>query len=375
MNRVKTSLLYLMIIVIAGVMAACGNNDKSSGETEDADSFYDGETLDILIPFSAGGGTDGLFRYLQEYLNQHVSGNPSIQVENIPGGGSIIGANEYVDLREHDGLNAIATSASTMIPFLIGQKEVNYDLRELEPIIGMPNGVVLYTSPDSGVSEGADLLDPPEELVLGATDPTGIDVMTLLAFEVLGIEDQVNIIFGYEGAGASRQAFMQGETNLDYQSGTSYQSNVQPLVDEGEAVPLFTFGFTNEEGDIVEDPAFPEIPTVKDVYVDVYGEEPSGEAWEAYKAVVGVVNSMHKTLWLHGDAPDAAIEALRAGAVQTVEDEDFKSGADEVLGDYDPLVGEELENSVANLSNIDDETLKWISEFLKEEYDVKGLKE
>lgn len=374
MGKINKLLVSLMSIFMVCVLVACGDSGVG-GSSKDADEFYVGETLEILIPFSAGGGTDGLFRYLQEYLNKHVEGSPGIQVENIPGGGSIIGANEYIDLREHNGLHALATSASTKIPFLIGQKEVKYDLRELEPIIGMPNGVVLYTSPDSGVTEGAELLNPPEQLVLGATDPTGIDVMTLLAFEVLGIEDQVQVIFGYEGAGASRQAFLQGETNIDYQSGTSYQSNVQPLVDDGEAIPLFTYGFTDEDGDIIADPAFPDIPTVKDIYIDVYGEEPSGEAWDAYKAFVGVINGMHKTLWVHGDAPEAAVEALRKGVEKAVADEEFKSGADEILGDYEPLVGEQLEASVSNLSSIEDETLQWVSNFLKEKYDVEGLRQ
>ncbi|SFB01420.1 Tripartite-type tricarboxylate transporter, receptor component TctC [Lentibacillus halodurans] len=369
----RKTLLLLIGIIFASILAACGNSDEAAGGG--ADTFYEGETLEILIPFSAGGGTDSLFRYFQDYLNEYVDGNPSIQVENVPGGGSVIGANEYVDLREPDGLTALATSASTKIPFLIGQTEVTYDLRELQPIVGMPNGVVLYTSPDSGVTNGAELLDPPQEMVLGATSPTGIDVMTLLAFEVLGIDDQVEIIFGYEGAGASRQAFEQGETNLDYQSGTSYQSNVQPLVDDGEAVPLFTYGFINAEGEIVADPAFPDIPTVKDVYVEVYGEEPSGEAWEAYKAFVGVANGMHKTLWLHGDAPESAVQALREGVESAVADEDFKKGADEVLGNYDPLVGEDLEASVDALASIEDETLQWVSDFLREEYNVEGLRE
>lgn len=370
--RIKSLLLILTGTLLLSVLAACSNSDEAAGEEG---TFYEGETLEILIPFSAGGGTDGLFRYFQDYLNEHVDGNPSVQVENVPGGGSVIGANEYVDMREPDGLTALATSASTEIPFLIGQSQVNYDLRELQPIVGMPNGVVLYTSPDSGVTKGADLLDPPQELVLGATTPTGIDVMTLLAFEVLGIDDQVEIIFGYEGAGASRQAFEQGETNLDYQSGTSYQSNVQPLVDKGDAIPLFTYGFIDKEGEIVEDPAFPDIPTVKDVYEEVYGEEPSGEAWEAYKAFVGVVNGMHKTLWVHGDAPDEAIQALREGVERTIEDEGFKEGADDVLGDYDPLVGEELEASVDLLNGIQDETLQWVSDFLREEYGVEDLRE
>jgi len=365
---------FSMTTAVATLLVATSLVTQAADFTE-GNEFYAGETLEILVPFSAGGGTDTLFRFFQSYLNENVPGNPSVQVINKPGGGSIIGANEYVDIRKPDGFTALATSASTIIPFLIGQPEVHYDLRKLQPLVGMPNGVVLYTSPDSGVKEGKDLLNPPEQLVLGATSPTGIDVMTLLAFEVLGItEEQVKIIFGYEGAGASRTAFLQGETNLDYQSGTSYIANVTPIVEEGNAVPLLTYGFTDDQGDLIRDPAFPNIPTVKEVYVDAYGEEPSGEAWEAYKSIVGVVNGLHKTLWIDGDAPEEAIAALREGIQESIKDPKFQEEAQKIWAGYDPLVGDELEGSINALVNISDETLDWVSNFLTEKYDIEGLK-
>jgi tripartite-type tricarboxylate transporter receptor subunit TctC len=374
MLKIKRMFLLSLSALLAISLAACGSvgSSGSSGGSEDA--FFEGETVEILVPFSAGGGTDTLFRFLSTYFNEHIEGEPAIQVMNIEGGGSITGANEYVNLKKPNGYNLLATSASTTIPFLIGQEAVAYDLRKLQPIMGTPNGVVLYTSPKTGLTEGKDLLDTDEELILGGTSPTGIDVMTLLGFEVLGISDKVKIVFGYEGAGASRIAFEQGETNLDYQSGTAYQSDVTPMVEAGDALPLFTYGFTGADGDIVRDPAFPDIPTIKEVYEDMYGEEPSGEAWEAYKAFVGVVNNLHKSLWVHADAPEEAVEQLREGAAAAIEDSQFKEESGEVLGGYEPVVGEELESAISALNNIDEDVMTWVKEFLEEEYDVTGLK-
>lgn len=377
-QKINRLVSIFIVFTLTMSMVACSSSvnegNSSTTETESTEAFYEGETLEVIVPFSAGGGTDVLVRYLEPFLNDYVEGNPAIQTVNIEGGGSINGANQFVDIRKPDGYTALATSASTTIPFLIGQPEVHYDLRNLQPIVGFPNGVVMYTSPESGVKEGKDLLNPPNELILGATSPTGIDVMTLLAFEVLDITDKVQIIFGYEGAGASRIAFEQGETNLDYQSGTAFKSEVTPLVEEGKAIPLFTYGFTDEEGDLVRDPAYPDIPTVKEVYMDMYGEEPEGEAWEAYKSFTGIVNNLHKALWLHGDAPEEAINALREGTEKAIEDPKFTSEGEEVLGDYTPIVGKELDAAINALVNMDDDILKWVSEFLKEEYGVEDLK-
>ncbi|WP_188206893.1 type 2 periplasmic-binding domain-containing protein [Alkalibacillus aidingensis] len=376
MGKLSKMLGVGLAVLLFTFLAAC--NEEGNGgnaNSSNGDSFYDGDDVEVIVPFSAGGGTDSLIRFLSNYFQEYTEGAPSFQVQNIEGGGSINGANEYVDLRDADGYSLLATSASTKIPFLIGQEEVRYDLRELQPVLGTPNGVVLYTSPDTGITEGAEIKDADQELTLGATSPTGIDVMTLLAIEVLDIRDDIQIIFGYEGAGASRVAFEQGETNLDYQSGTAFQSDVTPLVEEGSAVPLFSYGFTDESGDIIRDPAFPDIPTVKEVYEDMYGEEPSGEAWDAYRAFVGVVNNLHKSVWIHEDAPQEAIDALGEAATELVQDEDFQSEGAEVLGNYDPLVGEELEGAIDSLTSIEEETLEWVRNYLKEEYDVTGLVE
>src|SRR3546814_15840416 len=98
--------------------------------------------------------------------------------------------------------------------------------------------------------------------------------LSLLTCEMLEIEPRV--VMGYEGKGPARIAFEQGETNLDYQTTPAYVANVQPLVEEGRAVPLYTLGHF-EDASLVRDPAFPDIPSFKEAYVDAFGKEPEGE--------------------------------------------------------------------------------------------------
>ena len=80
----------------------------------------------------------------------------------------------------------------------------------------------------------------------------------------------------------ARLAFEWGDLNVDYQSTFSYQENIQPLVDSGEAVPVFTFGMLDAEGNLVRDPAFPDIPHYGEVYELVNGEPMSGQVEEVY---------------------------------------------------------------------------------------------
>lgn len=365
----KRNLKLLFVLTFSLVLVAC--ND---GDSESDGSFYgDGDDINIVVPFSPGGGADVTSRLLSGYWSEQIEGNPSFQVENIEGGGSVSGANEFAHLRDSDGYNVLTTSASTKIPYLIGESHVDFDLQDFEPIVGFPTGVVVYTSPETGVEQASDLTNPDTQLVMGATTPTAIDVMTLLALEVLDIREDIDIIFGYEGAGASRVAFEQGETNMDYQSVPPYLTNVTPLVDSGEAVPLFTLGFLDEEGNLIEDSALPELPTVEDVYIDLHGEEPSGEAWDAYLDFVGVINNFHRGFWMHNDAPEEAVMELRESAEEAVNNEEFLENAEEQLGGYEALTGEDLESAITNLESVDQSSIDFVQTFLEEEYDVNGL--
>src|SRR3546814_6344510 len=93
-------------------------------------------------------------------------------------------------------------------------------------------------------------------MIFGGITAAGLDLLALLTFEMLEIEPRV--VMGYEGKGPARIAFEQGETNLDYQTTPAYVANVQPLVEEGRAVPLYTLGHF-EDASLVRDPAFPDI--------------------------------------------------------------------------------------------------------------------
>ena len=100
--------------------------------------FYKGKSIEMLVPFGAGGGSDVTARFMAPFYNKYLEGNPSVQVVNVPGGGSVIGANEFVNLREPNGEYALWTSGSTVYPYLLGEPAVQFELKELEPIIAIP---------------------------------------------------------------------------------------------------------------------------------------------------------------------------------------------------------------------------------------------
>lgn len=364
--------LLMIVFLLAGLaLSGCSSSESAADGSGDGFTSYEGKTLEVLVPFGPGGGTDTFARFLSKFLQEHVKGNPAVQVVNKGGGGSITGANAFVSQRDHNGLYTMISSASTHAPYFLGMPSVKYEFKEMEPIAALTSGGVVYTSPSTGIKEPKDILNPNEKLVYAGISATGMDLLTLLAFEILDMD--VETIFGYEGRGPARVAFERGESNIDYQTSTAYINNVAPLVENGKAAPLFSFGQLNENGEIVRDPAFPDLPSLKEFYVKAYGEEPSGNAWEAYKTFVASSLTVQKVLWVHGDAPEESIQALKKGAKSLQKDSQFQSKGETVLGGYDLHVAPEVEKVVSNMLNASDDVLKWLRNFLKENYNVQTL--
>jgi len=349
------------------VLSACDDGGEEVEAGGDAD-FYNGEDLETVVPFDAGGGSDVLARYVAPFLNEHIEGNPAVQVTNIPGAGSVIGMNEYVGLRDPSGYNGVWTSGSTIMNHLLQTEGVNFEFNELSPILGVPAGGVVYISPSTGYQEPKDILNLDEPLVYSGQSETALDLVPLVSFEVLDLD--VQPVLGYEGNGPARVAFEQGESNINYQTTAAYLSNVAPLVESGEAIPLYTFGHFDADGNIIRDPAFPDIPHVKEFYEEVYEEEPSGVEYNAFEVVSARGFTIQKVLWTKDEAPEDAIRLLQEGAERLAEDESFVEEGEDVLGGYEPVVGQELNDLIENIiqSDLDPDVETWIDDYLAENF-------
>ena len=80
---------------ISGVIAAGVFSVSASAVL--AEVNFEGETVTIIIPFKEGGGTSRTFRFFQPYLSKYLPGNPVIQLQHMPGGGTIKGGNFFHD--------------------------------------------------------------------------------------------------------------------------------------------------------------------------------------------------------------------------------------------------------------------------------------
>jgi tripartite-type tricarboxylate transporter receptor subunit TctC len=206
---------------------------------------FRGKTIDFVIPFPVAGGSDVWARFYAPYMQKYLPGNPTVVVKNVPGGGSIRGANEFAARARPDGLTILGTSGSTQFPYLLGDTRVRYEYKDWKVVLASPTGGVVYVSGDLGVKSAADIAALRKaKLIYGSEGATSLSLVPMLAFRQLDLP--VHYVFGMKSRGGARLAFERGESNIDYQTSAAYLASVMPLVNAGRAVPLFSFGVLDE---------------------------------------------------------------------------------------------------------------------------------
>ena len=89
----RTMLLLLVCSLCCGPPAAA----------QSVESFYKGRTVTMLVGTSPGGINDISARLVARHLSRFIAGNPTIIVQNNPGGGGLVTANRLYFNSDKDG--------------------------------------------------------------------------------------------------------------------------------------------------------------------------------------------------------------------------------------------------------------------------------
>jgi tripartite-type tricarboxylate transporter receptor subunit TctC len=333
-----------------------------------ATPYYEGKTIEVVIPFPVAGGSDIWIRTIAPYLEKNVPGGPKFSFRNVSGGRGIPGMMDFALKAKSDGLMALVSSATNYFPVLLGDKAAKYDFRQWKPLLVNPVGGVMYASPATGIKTVEDLAKA-KDLVYGGISAIGLDLIPLISFELLDMDAKG--VLGFKGRGDARIAFERGETNLDYQTTPAYNATVVPLIKEGKAIPLMSFGQLDDNGNIVRDPAVPDLPTVPEVYEKLKGKKPSGRFWETYKVFMPSAFGVQKILWVKADVPAEIPQGFYTAVDLLEKDKEFLAKTDKILGGYPLLRGDRLEKTIQQAFQIDAGTQRFVREWVGKKYRVK----
>lgn len=197
--------------------------------------YYHGKNVTYIVATNAGGGYDAYARLIGGYLQKHLAAD-NVIIRNVPGAGHIIGANTLWRSRK-DGLTLGTFNAGLIYGQLLGQKVMQFDLREFEWIgkaAGEPRAIV--ASENCPIKRAEQLLAAEDPILFGSAGigSASYNDMMLLAD---ALEIKVKVIAGFDGT-EGEMSMMRGEICAILGSSSSFLD----FVNAGYGFYILTIG-------------------------------------------------------------------------------------------------------------------------------------
>ena len=353
--------------LVAGASVAFGLTVAASLPASAVD--FSGKTIEWTIPFSETGGSAKWANFFAPLLSENLPGNPTVVVKFMPGAGSTKGANWFQEQKHTDGTVIFGSSGSTQFPYLLGDPRVRYEYADWNPVMASGTGGVAYLNAEDGARfDGTANNLKGKTFVYGNQGATRLDLIPALAWKMLGMN--VEHVMGVKGRGDGRKMFESGEATIDYQTSSAFLKSVIPLVEEGKAVPMMTWGALDTSGAIVRDPTFPDIPTFKEVCDATDGCETSGPAWDAWKAFFIAGFPSQKIAFLPAGTPQDVMDAYTKAFAAIAARPDFAEISAKRLGKYPMYVGADSKAALAGAITVSDSAKDYVTNWLQAEFGV-----
>ena len=176
-----------------------------------ADAFYNGKTVRIIVGFTPGGFYDRWARLLSRYMPKYIPGNPNFLVQNMPGASSVIAANYVYNLTKSDGLTLLVPINSLFLDQIAGRKEVRFDIRKFEWIGTQEKApTMLYFRADSPIKTVADIIKASEPPKCGSTGTASTGYLLAKLMDE-AFKAKINTVTGYQGGSEVDVAVERGE--------------------------------------------------------------------------------------------------------------------------------------------------------------------
>ena len=150
-------------------------------------------------------------RLLARTMGKYIPGNPTMLVQNMPGGGSIVAANYLYGIAKPDGLTIGMFQTHLYLEQMVGRPEVRFDVRRFNWLGSQEKGqMMLYIRADSPYKSIDDVIrakDAPKCGGSGTADQSAL--LTRLLEETVGAK--FIRVLGYKGGGEVDLAMERGE--------------------------------------------------------------------------------------------------------------------------------------------------------------------
>jgi tripartite-type tricarboxylate transporter receptor subunit TctC len=300
--------------------------------------FYQGKTITIVQGTAPGGSSDMLTRSMMPFLQKHISGNPTIVSEYMPGGGGTKAANHIFKNVKPDGLTIGRIGGGLVTNAVLGEKGVLYHLEEFI-YLGSPHSTyhwVLLTRREAGVKTIDDLRSASKLRIGAQAVGHSIYFVGRMFAYLIGIKDP-SFVVGYSGTELDA-ALARGEIDARINNAdTTLTRNVE-MLKSGAVVPHIIM----EVPKGLQHHHFSNLPEIESFA--------KSERERKLLHMVRAFRQFGTPSILPPGTPKEQVEILKAAMVKTFTDREFPAEYKKFTGDEaTPLMPDEMEKTLKEL--------------------------
>lgn len=300
-----------------------------------ADDFYQGKQIRLIVSTAPGGVYDTFGRLLARFLPAHLSGHPTIIVQNMPGASGIKATNYLYNTAPRDG--TVIAGVHNGIPTAPFEEpsQAHFDVDKLSWIGSISEdpfvGYVWHTSSIRTFEDAKT-----HAVVMGNSSINSMGAkMAILSNALFGTK--LKLVVGYQDASQVKLALEQGELQGTFANSWGDLKTQQPdWIRDGKVRIIIQDGYRPE-------PDLPDVPLIID-------QARTDADRQALDLMLERQKFARPYLAPPGLPPDR-LALLRRAFDATIRDPEFAAGAQAARLAVDhPMTGERLSEEIARLA-------------------------
>lgn len=318
---------------------------------------FKGKTVNAVIGYPPGGGTDILGRAWLPYFEKYLPGNPTVVPKNVPGADGVTAMNFIAQQAPADGTTISISANPTVDPLNFRKPQVNYVPTDFIIIGGGGRGgEVLLINKDAEKRLMDKSTAPVVMGTLGGIPRSGMQ-MAAWGIELLGWN--VKWVAGYPGTSQLSLALERGEIDM---TSTGNIFFVKKLVDSGRFKILVQSGMLRD-GNVVPRVEFGDAPMLGKLVEGKFSKPELAKAFEYWTAII----QTDKWVALPPKTPKPIVDTYRSAFAKVSADPEFLERARKTSDDFVPLDHTAVEKLIKTLSELPPETTELMKSLLKKQ--------
>jgi tripartite-type tricarboxylate transporter receptor subunit TctC len=328
-------------LVVAAVIATVAGHGAA------AEDFYRGKTVRLIVPSAPGGGYDAYGRTLAQYMQKHIPGEPTIVVQNMPGGGGLTGANWLFNVAPKDGTAfGLIQRGVPFYPFF-GDRNATFKPLEVNWLGSMTAEVgavwVFHTSKAKTIDDALTM-----QIVLGGSGPNDSETYPHLMNNTIGTK--FRIVSGYKANTETLLAIERGEVEGLSGSWSSLKANRPDWVKDNKVRALVQVAAKRE-------PDLPDVPLI----LDFVKKDEDRAMWQVALAMA----QAGRPVAAPPGIPAELVQVLRKAFWETMQDPAFIADMETARRDVSAETGETVERLLLEVSKTPPGTLTKLLTFMQ----------